>query len=103
MADINFVRMKCNTNTYTMCEKCKREFVLSVNEIATIMKNGNDKAVIQTTNEGYFHPLCGGQARTIQTDVLFDDLLKLINAKYADLGDISLKTTRVHFDTAEGS
>ena len=101
MAKVNFIKMTCNTDTYKMCQTCKREFVLAINEIATIMKNGNDKAVIQTTNEGYFHPLCGGKARTIQTGIVFDDLLNMLDITYADIGDISLKTSRMFFDTAE--
>lgn len=100
MADTNFLKMTCRTNVYKMCKQCKRDFVLSVGEIATIMKNGNDKAVIQTTDE-YFHPFCGNRARTIQTDIGYDDFIRQTDIKPKNLGDVMLKVSRPFYDTEE--
>ena len=101
MSEIKFLKMKCTTNEYAMCADCKREFVLSLDEVATVMKNGGDKAVIQTTDAGYFHPLCGGKARTIQTGMDFDSFLRMTGIKYINVGDVSLKVSRMFFDTSE--
>ena len=84
----DFLKMRCVNTDLPECELCPRDFVVSLQSISTITKNGNDRAVLQTEEHSFFHPLCGGRTRSIKTEQLFDDVVELLDGKLSDVGDV---------------
>lgn len=81
--------MRCN-NEGDKCPVCPREFVLNIEAVATVTKDGEGMAIIQTMDHAFFHPFCGGEARSIQTTIPFDKVMRLLDGRVLDMGEVAM-------------
>ena len=91
MSGADFFEVHCTGNGSKLCNVCTRKFVINVSSIVTVTADKENKAVIQTADHAFFHPLCGSQARSIHTTILFADVVKLLDGKVEDLGDVDMQ------------
>ena len=86
----DFLKMECVGNGGKQCELCPREFIVSMSAITTITKTPDNKAILQTGDHYFHHPLCGAKLRSIITKLSFSDIINMLNGRIRDLGMIKM-------------
>ena len=91
MAGADFFEVRCTGNGSKLCNVCTRTFGMKVSSSGTVTADKENKAVIQTADHAFFHPLCGSQARSIHTTITFDKVVKLLDGKLENLGNVDMQ------------
>ena len=91
MAGADFFEVHCIGNGSKLCNVCTRKFVMNVSAIVTVTADKENKAIIQTADHAFYHPLCGSQARSIHTTISFDKVVKLLDGKLENLGNVDMQ------------
>ena len=83
----DFIKCHCTNTDLMFCADCPRDFLVSLETVSMIAKNGEGHAVLQTMDGFTNHPLCGIRSRNVKTLIPFDELVEMIKGKVLDVGD----------------
>jgi hypothetical protein len=87
----DFLRMNCLGNGGRQCEACPRDFVVTLDAIVTITKTQSGKAILQTGDHYFHHPLCGAKLRSIITELSYGDILNMLDGRLRDIGTVKME------------
>ena len=90
----DFIHARCTNTELPTCAVCQKEFLIPLTAVEMFAKDG-DKAII-CIDPSVFDPdpscpMCGSTKRFIKTEMLWTDLLTMMDGDVRNIGDIKLK------------